>query len=94
MNNSQNITIALLLVTAVVLGSLLVGSFSSTPAYAGSSSVKGADYILVPVEFTESSDLIVVIDVTKRRMNTYNLNRNSNSIDLVDDKMDLNKIFK
>jgi hypothetical protein len=91
MKNAQTITIVLLMITAIALGAILVGSYTASPAYAEQS--KGGDYLMNTVAFSDSTDLVCVIDMGTRRMNTYRTNITNESIDLIDDTVDLEKSF-
>jgi len=84
MRDSRNITIGLLVVTAGILAALLVLSQSPQSARATGVSVKQGDYILLTGRFGQSTDLIYVVDIAARRLNTYVLNRNSRAIEPVD----------
>lgn len=79
MKNGQNLAIVLLVITAVVLTGILVGSYSFTSqsAYAATP-VKGGDYIQLTAGISTSSDLLYIINTAVRRMNAYQLNPNSN----------------
>lgn len=90
MKNSQNITIVLLAITAVILGAILIGSYA-TPANAGDMA-KGGDYILTTMQYSGSKDLICVIDMSTRKMATYNLTVSTETVDQVD-MTDLDKVF-
>ena len=92
MKNSQNIIIVLLVVAAMILAAVLVGSYTSEKAYADTMSKQG-DYIMTTFKFSDSRDLVSVIDISTRRMNTYAANINGNTIDLVDDNVDLERAF-
>ena len=92
MKNPQNITIALLAVAAMILAAVLVGSYTGDKAYADTMSKQG-DYIMTTFQFSDSRDLVTVVDMAARRMNTYAINVNSNAIDIADDTVDLERAF-
>ena len=93
MKDTQNITIGLLLITAVILGAMLISSYmtSNNVAYAGSS-VKQADYIMGNGTISRSVDLVYVVDIAARQLNAYTSDINTNTINLVD-RVDLNRAF-
>jgi hypothetical protein len=94
MRDSQNITIALLLATAAILGTLLVGSYATADSSASSSaSVKGGDYILGTVPKSNSQDFVYVVDIAARRLNLYETNINTWSIDMTA-AVDLDRVFE
>ena len=94
MKNPQNITIALLAVTAVIMGSMLLSGYMASPnaAYADTP-IKQGDYILGTGGYTTATDLLYVIDIAARRLNVYYANINTNALDAVD-WVDLNKAFQ
>lgn len=84
MRNTQNITIGLLVVTAVILGAMLLSAYTTThnTAYADTP-VKGGDYILGTGAWTGKTDVVYVIDIATRRLVVYYANINNNAVDLV-----------
>lgn len=97
MNNTQNVTICLLAITAAVLGAILWTTNSDNAAYAGMTSEKGGDYILGAGAWSKSTDLIYTIDIAARQLNVYYANPNANggagSVDVIQ-QMDLEKAFR
>jgi len=93
MRNTQNITIGLLLVTAVVLGSLVVATYvnTSSPAYADTSVAK-YNYIMCTGAWSKSQDFLYVIDIAQRKMNVYFLDQNRNALEVID-QTDLRQAF-
>ncbi len=91
MKDSQNITIALLLVSASVLAGLFIASYQTETAYAESPS-KAGDYLLINGNISTSKDLVYVIDVVQGRLIAYVGDINTNSIKQVD-AIDLQKEF-
>ncbi len=91
MKNPQNITIALLLVSAAVLAGLFIASYNTEPAYAESPSRAG-DYIMINGNISTSKDLIYVIDVVQGRLIAYIGDINTNAMKPVD-VIDLEKEF-
>jgi hypothetical protein len=93
MKNTQNITIVLLLVTAAILTSLLVGGYLYTqPAYAGTAQSKAGDYVMAAGGYNQDSDFVYVIDIADSKMAVYYSNINNNSL-MIGDKIDLAKAF-
>lgn len=95
MTNGQNLVIVLLVITAVVLTGILVGSYYSTSqsAYA-ETPVKGGDYIQFRGAITTNTDLLYVINTAIRRMNAYQMNPNGNKgLELIS-SIDLEQAFR
>jgi hypothetical protein len=94
MKNTQNVTIVLLIVTAAILTSLLVGGYVYTqPAYGGASQSKGGDYIMAAGTYDQNSDFIYVVDIAKNMLAIYYVNINNNTV-MMGGKEDLAKAFK
>jgi len=93
MKNTENVTIALLAVTACILAALLVASHTGEPAYAAGESVKGGDYIMAAAQWSASTDLVYVIDIAARQMNVYFLNPNTQALESLP-SMDLRRAFE
>lgn len=78
MKNTENVTIVLLLVTAVILGAMLIGSArADTPTRFGR-------YILCTGAHSESKDLLYIIDVETNVLNVYEVNTNKKVIEMRD----------
>jgi len=95
MKDMQNVTIGLLLVTAVILGAMLVSSYMTTnrTAYADTP-VKQADYILGTGAWSEATDLVYVLDIAARRLNVYFMDtRRARPSMVLRDSVDLNQAF-
>jgi len=92
MKNSQNMTIVLLTITAVLLSVMLYQSYSDRTAYA-EPSVKQGDYVMGTGAWSASTDLLYVIDVASRQLNVYFANQNTSSLDLIN-SVDLEKAFR
>jgi hypothetical protein len=95
MKDPQNVTIALLLATAVILLALLLASYSSTDnaAYAAGTFVKQGDYILGAGAKGGNTDLVYVIDIAVRQLNVYQPDINTGTLDLMD-SVDLGRAFR
>jgi len=93
MKNTQNITIALLLVTAAVLGSLVVATYvnTSSPAYADTA-VSKYNYIMCTGAWSQSQDFLYVINIGERKMNVYFLDQNRNALEVIG-QADLRQAF-
>lgn len=71
MRNTTNATLAVLAVTATILGVVLVMLHVSAPAYAVGSSVSGGDYMMATGLINPNREALYVIDLTVQKMNTY-----------------------
>jgi hypothetical protein len=95
--NTQTITLILLSVSAVILAGILVGTWQdSNVANAGYASVSKGDYIMVPYEWTDAIDLMIVIDVSTHKMNIYFYDTNKPGVDklgIQQPTIDLDKVF-
>ena len=93
--NSQNTTIAILLVTASILTALLVGIFAGNGQTAlAAPSVRAGDYSACTGNMPGGeADLFYVINAEQRKMNVYSLNPKTNMIDLVQ-SVDLERAFR
>ena len=93
MNDPRNITITLLCVSAAVLAALVVTMHTSEPAQAAGISASAGEYIMFTGEITATTDMLYVIDLTKKRMNAYHFDPMENTIKL-QDQVDLAKAFR
>jgi len=96
MKNTQNTTIVLLVITAVILTAMLISVYMGTgrSAYAsGNISVRQGKYIAATGGYDSNIDLQYVIDVENRTLITYAPNVNKRSIDVIGQKIVLNRIF-
>ncbi len=93
MQNSHNLTIGLLVVTAIILGAMLLTSYmdSQNTAYADTP-IKGGDYLMGAGALTDKHDLLYVIDIGTRRLVAYSIDVNKKTVLLVD-RIDLEKAF-
>ena len=93
MNDSQNITISLLVISAVILTALLVGTYFNTqqPAY-GDTPARAGRYIGVTGAIAASRDLLYLTDVVADQLNVYGIDINTKSIKLIQ-AVDLKRIF-
>ena len=94
MKDTQNVTIGLLLATAVILGALLLNSYwtSDQTAYA-QASVKQNDYILGTAARSTVASQVFVVDIAARQMNVYDTNINTWTMDMTE-SVDLDRAFR
>lgn len=87
MTDHKNVTIAMLVLSAVVLSVLLVAAFrTAPPAYAGNTSARIDPYIMMPGGRSDSADNLYVVDVFRQRINVYYADRNRKALILKDSK--------
>ena len=93
MKDSQNITITLLLATALIMTVALLVTYTTNEnvAYADTP-VKQGDYVFGSGAVSGSTDNIYLIDIATRRLNVYRPNINTSAIDLID-TVDLRRAF-
>jgi hypothetical protein len=92
MKNTQNITIAMLSITAAVLLAILLVNLSSDQAQAGGVSIKQGDYIIGTGSGSTGNDLIYVIDIAAKKLVVYGLDINRGLLEAIDG-VDLVKAF-
>ena len=93
MTESKNLTIVLLCVSATVLATVLVlVNQTAAPAYADTP-VRAGDYIMIAGEYSESTDLVYVVDIVAQKVNTYVFNPASNELILRHD-FNLKPVFQ
>ncbi|HAU36289.1 MAG TPA: hypothetical protein DCX07_01045 [Phycisphaerales bacterium] len=93
LKNPQNLTIVLLLATAVVLAAMLLATFTTRDAQAGTSAGKQGDYIMVNGMWSGSTDLVYIVDIAARKLNVYYAHAASNDVKLIQ-TVDLAKAFE
>lgn len=82
MNNTQNTTIVLLLITAGILTAMLLSAFVGTPtAYAGDASVRQGKYIMATGSYDANLDLIYVVNIETQKLAVYAPNRGKRTLD-------------
>jgi len=91
MNDTRNITIAVLCVTATILTVALVMMHRSD-AYADTP-VAGGDYIMVTGAYSSSTDILYVVDQRSGRLNAYVIDRTRNRFE-PREQIDLRKLFR
>lgn len=93
MNDSQNITISLLVISAVILTALLVGTYLNTQQTAyGDTPARAGRYIAVTGALNTSRDLLYLTDLVADQLNVYTIDINTSSIKIVQ-RIDLKRIF-
>lgn len=93
MNDPQNITISLLVISAVILTALLIGTYFNTqqPAY-GDTPARAGRYIAVTGAVAASRDLLYLTDVVADQLNVYTIDINTSAIKLIQ-AVNLKRIF-
>lgn len=93
MRDPKNLTIALLCVSATLLATVLVllGA-AGQPAYADTP-VRGGDYIMITGAYSDSTDLLYVLDVATQRINTYVFNPQNNDL-ILRHQFNLTPVFR
>ena len=93
MKNTQNITISLLTVSAVIMTAMLVGIYLNTSDQADAHvSIKQGEYILCTGTWSASYDLVYIINIQTGRMTAYVYNKPTRRLQNLD-KTDLNAVF-
>jgi len=81
-NNTQNTTIVLLLITAGILTAMLMSAYVGTePAAYGNSSVRQGKYIMATGGYDLNIDLIYVINIETQKLCVYAPNTGKRTID-------------
>ena len=91
MNETRNITIAVLSISAVILAVVLAFAWNTDRSYADAS-VAAGDYVMFTGQVTAANDLLYVIDRTTFTVNTYEFNSGDGTLRLLD-QVDLGKEF-
>ncbi len=90
MNDSRNMAICILTISAAILGALAVGVFiAQEPAYAAVAS-QGGDYAIVTGAYSAELDVVYVLNIAEERLNAYVLD--GKTMKLVD-KANLKRLF-
>ena len=92
MKNTQNITITLLLASAAILASMLLATYGPSVAKADSS-IRQGDYIYATGAYSNSKDLLYVLNRRTSRLNVYAVNPKTDSVDIVEN-VDVAKAFE
>ncbi len=93
MKDTGNVTIGLLIATAVILTSMLVGTYfqTSQPVLAEGPARSG-NYIMASGRWNVNVDITWVINIAARQLNIYYANHKTNAIELID-SVDLDQAF-
>ncbi len=93
MKNPQNITIALLITTAVILtGMLVTMHVDATPVAQADAPGRVGEYIAVSGAYSTKYDVMYVADVVAGKLNAYMVDPQSKTIQLID-SVDLARMF-
>jgi len=84
MKDTQNAVIAVLAVSATILAAVLGLMMYTGSAALADTPAAGGDYIIVTGAYSDSMDLIYVIDNQAQLLNVYRYNDNSNSVSRVE----------
>ena len=88
--NTKNLTLAILCVSAAIMGTMLVVLHTTPVALA--TEVRGGDYIMVTGRFTDVQEALYVVDTAQQKLNVYNFDMVHNAIQLRD-SLPLNRVF-
>ena len=93
MNDRQNMTIILLLISAAFLASLLfLAQTTDQQAWAGNSSARFDDYIMCPGARSDSADNLYIIDVQTEKLAVYWIQPGTTNLEPTD-VIDLKRYF-
>lgn len=84
MKDPKNALIAVLCVSAAMLGCILVLTNASTPVARADSGVAGGEYIIVAGQISDARGMLYVIDIAQQKLNAYEFNSQTRAIDLRD----------
>ncbi len=82
MKNTQNIAIITLCVTAAILGGLVIGMSPDNANASQCPSTSAGSLIMLPYQLDKNVDLLIVIDLTSRRMNAYRVNQQAGGVEI------------
>ena len=92
MNNTQNTTIVLLLITTAILTAMLMSGFIGTePAAYGDSAVRQGKYVMVTGAYDASVDLIYIANIESQKFCVYAPNLAKRTIDRMGLAVPLNR---
>jgi len=94
MNNrkAQNVTIAVLCLSAAVMTVVLVVAVTAGPAGAGESA-RGGHYIMFTGDVPGATDMLYVIDRRSRKLNAYDFAGQANTLNIAG-QIELSKTFR
>ena len=95
MKRNETILIVILMVTACLLGTMLVGSWQSQTAYANMSAGRSHenDYQAVTLQISNANSLLCVTDVANQAMLVYGVDPVKKRMDVIDN-VNLGNAFK
>ncbi len=91
MRNTHNVTLGLLVVSALLLSTLLV-SLMHAPHAQAEPPARGGEYIQVTGAWDKNTDLLYVVDLRAQKMNVYFLNKGDGAMERLT-TLDLQKAF-
>lgn len=94
MKDNQNLTIAVLIITAVVLlvGIILGGNSPSNNAMAFGELDRGGDYVMVTAQFTQNEEIVYITDAAAQMMNLYSYDATQRQL-ILWDQVDLKRVM-
>ena len=94
MNDSRNLTIATLGITATVLiAAVILTSIGGTNMAVASGQLdRGGDYIVVTGQFTENNEVVYITDAAAQRINVYSYEPTNRQFALWD-SIDLQRVL-
>ena len=94
MKNAENITIVMLLATAAILSSMLIGTYCGTSQSADAEVfARHMGFIVSTGQVAPYVDAMYMINVETKKLNVYILRAENNSIEFLT-TVDLGKVFK
>jgi hypothetical protein len=90
MTNTKNITIAILCISASIMGAMLF-MLHTTPV-AQATETRGGDYIMLTARFTDSQEALYVVDTAQQKLNVYTFGVQRGDLQLRD-SLPLARIF-
>ena len=94
MNDSRNLAIGVLSITATILlaAVFLTSLITGNEAKAIGQTDRGGDYIVVTGQYTENTELVYVTDAAAQRLNIYNYETTTRQF-VIWDSIDLRSVF-
>lgn len=93
MNNSGNVALVTLTLTAALLAGLLAITLGTDDAAAGDPALKGNNYVLLTVQSGNRPEFVCVVDMSSRRMSLYSMDPRREALDLRD-RVELEQAFR
>ena len=92
MNDPRNLTILLLVISAAVLGGILLSTMGE-PAYAEAMSASRGDYVMATGQVGKYGDLLYMIDRRAKRLNVYSFDPQTDAM-TPQASVDLGQVFR